>query len=91
MANSIKTDPLKNAGLSNEIMTDEQLQAFLLSLATMHGHSDTKNINANYKRILAAGFRCNRKSGYYVHPSGKAITWQYINNAFGDFRWIEVK
>jgi hypothetical protein len=41
----------------------------------MNGHGDKRNINANYKKILGAGFRCKRKEHCYQHPDGFKIAW----------------
>ena len=68
-------------------MTDEEFAAFVASLAPMPKPND-KSVTENYHRVLAAGFRCNRKKRQYVHPSGRAIYVTYDNDHVG--RWTAV-
>lgn len=56
-------------------MTRKEFEQFLCTLVPMNGHRDKRNINANYRKILDAGFRCNRKKHYYQHPDGFKIAW----------------
>lgn len=68
-------------------MTDEEFVAFVASLVPMPSPKD-KTVNENYKRVLAAGFRCDRKKRQYVHPSGHAIYVAY--DAEHVARWTAV-
>ena len=56
-------------------MTRKEFEQFLGTLMPMNGHGDRKSINANYRKILDAGFRCNRKEHCYQHPDGFKIAW----------------
>ena len=50
------------------------------TLVPMNGGGDKRNINANYRKILDAGFRCNRKEHCYQHPDGFKIAWFTVAN-----------
>ena len=54
-------------------MTRNEFEQFLGSLVPMKGCGDKRNINANYRKILDVGFRCNRKEHCYQHPDGFKI------------------
>ena len=71
-------------------MSDKEFNEFMSTLVPMKSHADNKTINANYRKILANGFRCDRKRKCYVHESGRAIAWKYTNGSYGEFAWVEI-
>lgn len=68
-------------------MDRKELDSFVSSLEVMpnHGHA---SVNRNYRRILAAGFRCNRKLRCYERPEGWRIYWKYCTGNNGAFKWV---
>lgn len=76
---------------NKRIMSEKEFNEFMATLVPMKSHSDNKAINANYRKILAKGFRCSRKEKCYIHPSGRKITWRYTNGQCGEFIWTEIK
>lgn len=69
-------------------MDRNQFKAFMATLVPMKSHGDKKNINANYKKILANGFRCDRKRHCYTNGEYN-ITWKYTNGKYGEMVWAE--
>ena len=66
-------------------MNRKQFEAFMATLIPMKSHSD-KAVNSNYRKILASGFRCNRKEDCYTDGKYKiavfrkksVMVWQEI-------------
>ena len=69
-------------------MTQKEFRAFVGTLVPMKGHGDKRNINANYRKILDAGFRCNRKLHCYENSDWFRIIWKY--RADGVVVWCEL-
>lgn len=71
------------------IMDRKQFEAFMATLVPMKSHGDKKAINANYRKILANGFRCDRKRNCYTNGI-YSITWKFVNGKYGEMVWSEI-
>lgn len=69
-------------------MTRDEFRRFLSGLQPMNGHGDKKAINANYKALLDAGFRCNRKLHCYEDEDGNRTIW--VRCSDGLTRWLKL-
>lgn len=67
-------------------MDRKQFEQFVSSLDVMPNHTHP-SVKRNYRRILAEGFRCNRKLGGYEHPDGWRIQLRYCKGNYGPFKW----
>jgi hypothetical protein len=77
-------------------MTDKEFKAFMATLVPMAtangGKGYQKLVNANYKKVLAMGFRYSRKENCYAHPSGRKIaTTSRVRNGKYECIWAEIK